>query len=151
MGARLDRARTVIRRTPLLRTVLLDWASHAVADSQRFFETPDTSDYTFSPGVDGATGAVSFPSAMLTPYPENNTVHALYFRAGSQSKTRPTRGGRVRAGPARAAAGALFSCCRNGMPGPDGHVGLCRLLNRFGLSALRLTLPYHDARTARRS
>ena len=30
--------------------------------------------------------------------------------------------------------------------GPDGHVGLCRLLNRFGMSALRLTLPYHDAR-----
>ena len=30
--------------------------------------------------------------------------------------------------------------------GADGHVGLCRLLNRFGLSALRLSLPYHDAR-----
>ncbi len=30
--------------------------------------------------------------------------------------------------------------------GPDGHVALCRLLNRFGISALRLTLPYHDAR-----
>jgi pimeloyl-ACP methyl ester carboxylesterase len=30
--------------------------------------------------------------------------------------------------------------------GPDGHVGLCRLLNHFGMSALRLTLPYHDAR-----
>ena len=30
--------------------------------------------------------------------------------------------------------------------GPDGHVGLCHLLNRFGMSALRLTLPYHDAR-----
>ena len=28
----------------------------------------------------------------------------------------------------------------------DGHVGLCRLLNRFGMSALRLSLPYHDAR-----
>jgi hypothetical protein len=28
----------------------------------------------------------------------------------------------------------------------DGHVGLCRLLNRFGISALRLSLPYHDAR-----
>ena len=27
-----------------------------------------------------------------------------------------------------------------------GHVGLCQLLNRFGLSALRLTLPYHDER-----
>ena len=28
----------------------------------------------------------------------------------------------------------------------EGHVGLCRLMNRFGLSALRLSLPYHDAR-----
>jgi pimeloyl-ACP methyl ester carboxylesterase len=27
-----------------------------------------------------------------------------------------------------------------------GHAGLCRLLNRFGVSALRLSLPYHDAR-----
>ncbi|MEO5742046.1 MAG: hypothetical protein ABIS29_15780, partial [Vicinamibacterales bacterium] len=37
--------------------ILLDFASHAVADSARFFETPDTSDYTFRPGADGATGA----------------------------------------------------------------------------------------------
>jgi len=28
----------------------------------------------------------------------------------------------------------------------EGHVGLCRLLNRFDLSALRLSLPYHDTR-----
>ena len=28
----------------------------------------------------------------------------------------------------------------------EGHVGLCRLLNRFGMSALRLSMPYHDAR-----
>jgi dienelactone hydrolase len=28
----------------------------------------------------------------------------------------------------------------------EGHVGLSRLLNRFGISALRLSLPYHDAR-----
>jgi alpha/beta hydrolase family protein len=30
--------------------------------------------------------------------------------------------------------------------GADGHVGLCQLLNRFGISALRLTLPYHEER-----
>jgi len=30
--------------------------------------------------------------------------------------------------------------------GPDGHVGLCRLLAWSGLSALRLSLPYHDRR-----
>jgi hypothetical protein len=28
----------------------------------------------------------------------------------------------------------------------DSHVALCRGLNRFGVSALRLSLPYHDQR-----
>jgi dienelactone hydrolase len=127
--------------------ILLDWASRAVSDSTRFFETPDTTDYTFrpfdcaqgGPGVDGATGAVSFPSAFHTRYPENNTVHALYFRAEAKpslAEARNTREGGRRA--------VLVLPQWNA--GPDGHVGLCRLLNRFGLSALRLTLPYHDAR-----
>ena len=92
--------------------ILLDWASHAVSDSTRFFETPDTSDYTFRPGVDGATGAVSFPSAMHTRYPENNTVHALYFRGRGRRRVAPKRGRRS------AKADAPFSCFRNGMPGP---------------------------------
>ena len=111
--------------------MLLDWASHAILDSTRFFDTPDTSDYTFLPGVDGATGAVSFDSAMRTRYPENDTVHALYFRAAART-----------AGAGRRAVLVLPQW----NAGTDGHVGLCRLLNRFGMSALRLTLPYHDAR-----
>jgi pimeloyl-ACP methyl ester carboxylesterase len=28
----------------------------------------------------------------------------------------------------------------------ESHVALCRFLNRFGLTALRLSMPYHDAR-----
>jgi hypothetical protein len=116
--------------------VLLDWASHAVSDSTRFFETPDTSDYTFRPGVDGATGLVSFPSAMRTPYPENDTVHALYFKA----KPRPAEARNAREGRRAVLVLPQWNA------GPDGHVGLCRLLNRFNMSALRLTLPYHDAR-----
>jgi hypothetical protein len=135
--------------------VLAEWAAHAVSDSTRFFETPDTSDYAFRPGEDGATGGVSFPSAMQTRYPENNTVRALYFRARSTGQDAAY----FRAGPTDARrAGPAFRTRRRGegkravlvLPqwnaGPDGHVGLCRLLNRFGMSALRLTLPYHDAR-----
>lgn len=119
--------------------VLLDWASLAVSDSTRFFETPETSDYTFRPDADGATGAVSFPSAMQTRYPQNNTVHALYFRG----EAKPRRAG---ARPAREGGRRAVLVLPQWNAGPDGHVGLCRLLNRFGLSALRLTLPYHDAR-----
>ena len=127
--------------------VLLDWASHAVADSTRFFETPDTSDYTFRPGVDGATGAVSFQSALQTRYPENNTVHALYFQRPSR-RSAPYARRRTRRAVARGAreGGRAVLVLPQWNAGPDGHVGLCRLLNRFGLSALRLTLPYHDAR-----
>jgi hypothetical protein len=115
---------------------LLEFASRAVADSARFFETPDTSDYTFRPGVESSTGEVTFPSAMHTRYPENNTGHALYFEAKpSPAVARHARGGR-----------RAVLVLPQWNAGPDGHVGLCRLLNRFGLSALRLTLPYHDAR-----
>jgi dienelactone hydrolase len=114
-------------------SVVTDWASKAVSDSPQFFATPETSDYSFRPDVDGATGALSFPSAMHTPYPENNTVHALYF--GAKPRLALARGGR-----------RAVLVLPQWNAGPDGHVGLCRLLNRFGMSALKLTLPYHDAR-----
>ena len=122
--------------------VLIDWAAHAVSDSTRFFDTPETSDYTLRTGVDGATGSLSFPSAMQTRYAENNTVHALYFRAGS---TRQDPAHARGAGPELRTRRAVL-VLPQWNAGPDGHVGLCRLLNYFGMSALRLTLPYHDAR-----
>jgi dienelactone hydrolase len=111
------------------QTILRDWVSHALADSPRFFDTPDTSDYTFRPDAGGGTGALSFPSAMVTPHPANNTVHGTYFRS-----VRPDRGHRA------------VVVLPQWNAGPEGHVGLCHLLNRFGVSALRLSLPYHDAR-----
>src|SRR5688500_10656868 len=122
---------------------LMEFASHAVADSPRFFETPDTSDYIFTPGVYGSTGEVTFPSAMPTRYPENNTVHALYFEASrhrADAKPNPAVARHGRGGRRAVLVLPQWNA------GPDGHVGLCRLLNRFGLSALRLTLPYHDSR-----
>ena len=110
--------------------ILRDWAAHALTDSSRFFDTPETSDYTFMPqGAGTATGALSFPSAFVTPHPENNVVRGSYFRS-----PRVDRGRRA------------VVVLPQWNAGPDGHVGLCHLLNRFGISALRLSLPYHDER-----
>jgi len=109
--------------------VLREWVSHALADSPRFFETPDTSDYTYRVDAGGGEGLLSFPSALETPHPENNTVHGRFFRS-------------VRADRGHRAVIVLPQWNADA----DGHVGLCHLLNRFGVSALRLSLPYHDAR-----
>ena len=70
--------------------ILLDWASRAVSDSSRFFDTPDTSDYTFRPGVDGATGTVSFPSALRHAVSgEQHGSRAVFSRPACESEPGP--------------------------------------------------------------
>jgi dienelactone hydrolase len=102
---------------------LIEWAGRALQDSERFFAIPTETRFAL-------TGdRLSFESAVVTPHPENNRVSARYFPESSTS-------GRRRA--------VLVLPQWNA--DADGHVGLCRLMNRFGVSALRLSLPYHDAR-----
>ena len=99
------------------------WASRTVANSDAFFHLAPCNDYT----LEG--DRLTFPSAVVTPHPENNIVHARFF---------PERSARGR----RRAVVVLPQWNADA----EGHVGLCQLLNRFGISALRLSLPYHDAR-----
>lgn len=105
------------------RRVLQEWGEATGARSDAF--------YAVSPAPDAVlTGdTLTFTSALGTPHQDNNTVRARYFRD-------PSPRGRRRA--------VLVMAQWNS--DADGHVGLCRLLNRFGISALRLSLPYHDAR-----
>ena len=100
-----------------------------MADTDAFFTPPPTTEYRLTNAEDG-TGLLTFPSAFTTPHPENNTVYCRYFRT-SRSQGRPR-------------AAVLVLPQWNADPG--GHVGLCRLLNWNGMSALRLALPYHDQR-----
>ena len=100
---------------------LMAWADEALSRSQDFFAV--------TPGEDSVDGdRLTFQSAVVTPHPENNTVIARFFPASQNGKKRAV----------------LVMPQWNA--DSEGHVGLCRLLNRFGLSALRLTLPYHEAR-----
>jgi hypothetical protein len=99
------------------------WANDALASSEQFFEAAPCSDYS----LDG--DRLTFSSAIVTPHPSNNTVRARYFPD-------PSPAGQRRA----VVVMPQWNADR------EGHVGLCRLLNRFGISALRLSLPYHDDR-----
>ena len=97
---------------------LAGWVANALGDSDRFFAIPPVSEYRFSAAAGG--GVLQFPSALRTPHPENNTVYARYFHSA-----RP--GGRRRA----------VVVLPQWNAGPDGHVPLCRLLTRFGLTPFK--------------
>jgi hypothetical protein len=102
---------------------LAAWASQTVSNSEAFFALPPDDRY------DLEGDRLSFPSAVQTPHEENNTVRARYFPD-------PSARGRRRA----------VVVLPQWNADAEGHMGLCRLLNRFGISALRLSLPYHDHR-----
>jgi Alpha/beta hydrolase domain containing 18 len=105
--------------------VIGSWVSEVMADSDAFFTPAPTTDYTLTPASDG--DLLTFPSAFGTPHDRNNTVHCRYFPAAVSRK-----------------AAVLVLPQWNSDPG--GHVGLCKLLAWNGMSALRLSLPYHDQR-----
>ncbi len=100
------------------------WVEAVMGDTQMFFTPPPTTEYEF----DGAT--LRFPSALSTPHPENNVVTARWFPA---TEPRNERGRAILVLP-------HWNC------DSEGHIGLARLLARFGLSSLRMSLPYHDVR-----
>ncbi|HSW38927.1 MAG TPA: abhydrolase domain-containing 18 [Acidobacteriota bacterium] len=99
---------------------LLEYAKQAVAESDRYHCYEPVRDFR----LEGRH--LRYTSPLPTIYPENNTVLGRYFPVDSK--------GRV----------VLVLPQWNSDAG--GHISLCRMLNYYGLSALRLSLPYHDAR-----
>ena len=103
--------------------LLQTWGEQTTQVSERFYDVTPADDYALVDGV------LTFTSAVDTPHPANNLVRARYFPD-------PSERGQRRAVVVLPQWNAEAK----------GHVGLCRLLNRFGISALRLSLPYHDVR-----
>jgi dienelactone hydrolase len=102
------------------------YVSQVMADTDAFFTPPPTTDYTLTPATEG--DLLTFPSAFTTPHQENNMVRCRYFQPRSDQRR----------------AAVLVMPQWNSDAG--GHVGLCKLLAMNGMSALRLSLPYHDQR-----
>ena len=111
-------------RTEPPAEALRAWAAAATAESERFYAAPPAEGFRF----DGHR--LEYPSAVETPHPENNVARARYFAAAASR------------GAARRAVVVLPQWNADA----GAHVALSRLIARFGISALRLSLPYHDAR-----
>src|SRR5579872_310015 len=101
--------------------VLGDFVSAALADSDRFYAYDVPTDFEL------AGRQLTFTSAAPSGYAANDTVNALWC-------------------PAERDRGRALVVLPQWNSGPDGHVGLARLLNRFGISALRMTMAYHAER-----
>jgi dienelactone hydrolase len=74
-----------------------------------------------------------FTSPVRTPYPENDQVNARWYPA-PEGKSQPGRPKQAIIVMPQWNADAI------------SHNVLCRIFNRFGVSALRLSKPYHDIR-----
>jgi len=105
------------------RAALQQWGEATVARSDDFYRVEPARDYALRDGL------LTYTSAIHTPHPENNIVRGRYFPDASPK-------GRRRA----------VVVLPQWNSDAEGHIGLCKLLNKFGISALRLSLPYHDAR-----
>lgn len=104
---------------------LVGWAARTVHASEAFFSAPPTHEYELSGEW------LRFPSAVVTPEPVNNTAVARIFQPVDRAPGAPRR---------------AVVVLPQWNADAEGHVGLCRLFARFGLTAVRLSLPYHDAR-----
>lgn len=103
------------------RECVARFVAEALKDSDRFYSYRTPSDYKLQDGL------LTFTSPTPTRYPENNTVHSLWF-------------------PTPKDEGRALIVLPQWNSGADGHVGLAKLLNRFGISALRMTMAYHAER-----
>jgi hypothetical protein len=97
------------------------FSRQAIAEPSGFFQYQCPQDFR----LEGTT--LRFTSPVESPHPENNTVWAEFFEA------RQSRGRAVLVIP-------------QWNSDEQSHLGLCRLLQRAGLSALRLSKAYHHRR-----
>ncbi len=79
-----------------------------------------------------------FTSAIRTPHPENDIVNARWYPA----RKPPSGSGSPQAGKPKQAIIVMPQWNADAF----SHNALCTLFNRFGISALRLSKPYHDIR-----
>ncbi|MBA3786309.1 MAG: hypothetical protein H0X15_12385 [Acidobacteria bacterium] len=103
------------------RQIFREYSKRMLANSDEFFHLPEITDYELN------DKQLIWTSTIETPSPENNTAYARFFPFDKDKKSAV-----VILPHWNARAGSYFD--------------LCKVFNRVGVSALRLTLPYHEER-----
>jgi hypothetical protein len=116
------------RNGPDARTALDRWAGHTLEHSEDWLHTEPAADYLLHPPENGARSdrVLTFTSAVESAWPENNRVHARLFAVS-------------KSGPAVVVLPQWNAKW-------DVQIKICLWLNRCGITALRLSMPYHDRR-----
>jgi hypothetical protein len=88
-------------------------------------------------GEIGMVPFLRFTSPMRTPYPENDRVNARWFPASAAQEEKFRRAVKPR---------QAMIVMPQWNADAFSHNALCQIFNRFGISCLRLSKPYHDTR-----
>jgi dienelactone hydrolase len=96
-----------------------------MARSEDFYALPDINDWELS------DNRLTWTSAIHTPSPENNLARARLFTPRRERRNKPR---------------AAIVVVPQWNAQPDSHVEACRIFNGLGITALRLTVPYHEER-----
>jgi hypothetical protein len=115
------------------RAFLRDYSQWAISSSKDWYACTPASDYRLD-----SENVLTFTSSIESPWPENNTVYARLWPASRS--WRP---------PIKAARGTAVLVLPNWNAKWHGQDGLCEWITRFGITALKVSLPYHNRRMAR--
>ena len=105
-----------------------EYAKQALENSRDWYAVDAASDYRLDKAL-GGEKVLTFTSSIESPCAENNTVHARLF-PGKNKK-------------------AAVLVLPNWNAKWHGQQGLCEWIQRMGISALKMSLPYHDRRMAK--
>jgi len=115
------------------REFLRCYAARAIENSYDWYATTPAPDYRLDvdrfPTARENDYVLTFTSSIVSPWPENNTVHAQFFPAKDKK--------------------AAVLVLPNWNAKWHGQRGLCEWLQRLGISALKMSMPYHDRRMVR--
>src|SRR5258705_398647 len=99
------------------------YAQNAIESSRDWYGATPAGDYHLD-----RENVLTFTSSIKSPWPENNNVHAQLFPGKKQ-------------GPA-------VLLLPNWNAKWQGQNGLCRWIQRMGITVLKMSMPYHDPRMA---